>query len=91
MKSPETYGRDSMAPAVRLFDATLADIKRGSFRPERFVKVLDEPVAASEHGAENETRTVTMSRAAAIQMIAMKLFLDYLQSPASCGIWSCPI
>lgn len=58
-KSPETYGRDSMAPAVRLFEKMLADIKRGSFRPDetrsgRFVKVQDEPAAASGHEAENE-------------------------------------
>ena len=59
VKSPETYGRDSMAPAVRLFEGTLADIKRGSFRPDetrsgRFVKALDEPAAASDHDAEKE-------------------------------------
>ena len=58
VKSPETYGRDSMAPAVRLFEGTLADIKRGSFRPDetrsgRFVKMPDNTMATSDHDDED--------------------------------------
>eukprot|EP00435_Cladocopium_sp_Y103_P074587 s23_g49.t1 len=33
-KSPETYGRDSMAPAVRQLEAVLKAVKVGRFRPD---------------------------------------------------------
>ena len=59
VKSPETYGRDSMAPAVRLFEGTLADIKSGRFRPDetrsgRFVKAAEEQPAATERDEEDD-------------------------------------
>ena len=53
--SPETYGRDSMAAAVRCLETTLKEIKKGEFRPDetrsgRFVRAAqtDAPVTGSE-------------------------------------------
>ena len=51
--SPETYGRDSMGPAVRCLESTLRDIKAGEFRPDetrsgRFVRAAQSEIAQTE-------------------------------------------
>ena len=51
--SPETYGRDSMGPAVRCLESALRDIKAGEFRPDetrsgRFVRAAQSEIAQTE-------------------------------------------
>ena len=57
-KSPETYGRDSMAPAVRKLEEVLGDIKSGRFKPDesrsgRFVRAQEPVVETREAIAES--------------------------------------
>ena len=57
-RSAETYGRDSMAPAVRSFETVLDDIKKGLFRPDesrsgRFVRVGEASIPNAQPSEED--------------------------------------
>ena len=62
-KSPETYARDSMAPAVRQLEVVLGDIKSGRFKPDesrsgRFVTIQtddDDRKSPDAEGAEEDS------------------------------------
>ena len=91
-RSAETYGRDSMSPAVRALENVLNDIKCGKFRPDesrsgRFIKTQD--LAETPPPAQGEPdviQTAHTSPAAATLMKRMR-FLDHPQTPVFCGTW----